>query len=224
MVERNSDSLVTGMERQQQSHSPAQYHNQPSPHSSHSRITLPPTPPMRPDSVFEGNNSPTMPSQTPSYFYSSASTQGHRNSYPPQQQKSPVYSSPESPYPPPSSYYPPPPPPTHSQPPSSMGYSKHMPPHPQHQLMIPVSVAPPSASNPWHHHHHSSPASHAAFPQSQDRYICQTCNKAFSRPSSLRIHSHSHTGEKPFKCPHHGCGKAFSVRSNMKRHERGCHQ
>jgi uncharacterized Zn-finger protein len=49
------------------------------------------------------------------------------------------------------------------------------------------------------------------------------CNKAFSRPSSLRIHSHSHTGEKPFQCPHKGCGKAFSVRSNMKRHERGCH-
>ena len=76
----------------------------------------------------------------------------------------------------------------------------------------------------WQHHHYISPSSSAAFAsQSQDRYVCQTCNKAFSRPSSLRIHSHSHTGEKPFKCPHAGCGKAFSVRSNMKRHERGCH-
>ncbi|ODQ76614.1 hypothetical protein LIPSTDRAFT_46862, partial [Lipomyces starkeyi NRRL Y-11557] len=54
-------------------------------------------------------------------------------------------------------------------------------------------------------------------------YVCQVCTRAFSRPSSLRIHSHSHTGEKPFVCGHQGCGKAFSVRSNMKRHERGCH-
>ncbi|KAI1003446.1 hypothetical protein K3495_g4760 [Podosphaera aphanis] len=80
-----------------------------------------------------------------------------------------------------------------------------------------------STGNPLQHHHYISPSSAASFPPTQDRYICQTCNKAFSRPSSLRIHSYSHTGEKPFKCPHQGCGKAFSVRSNMKRHERGCH-
>lgn len=89
---------------------------------------------------------------------------------------------------------------------------------------MPLGFAMPSSGgNSWQHHHYISPSSAASFPQSQDRYICQTCNKAFSRPSSLRIHSHSHTGEKPFKCPHAGCGKAFSVRSNMKRHERGCH-
>lgn len=75
----------------------------------------------------------------------------------------------------------------------------------------------------WQHHHYLQPVPGHLFTQSQDRYICQTCNKAFSRPSSLRIHSHSHTGEKPFKCSQVGCGKAFSVRSNMKRHERGCH-
>ena len=90
-------------------------------------------------------------------------------------------------------------------------------------MPVAVSLAPASGPSPWQHHHYISPSSAASFPQSQDRYICQTCNKAFSRPSSLRIHSHSHTGEKPFKCPHSGCGKAFSVRSNMKRHERGCH-
>ncbi|CAI6260519.1 unnamed protein product [Periconia digitata] len=90
---------------------------------------------------------------------------------------------------------------------------------------MPLPLPSPSAngSNPWQHHHYISASSQSAFPQSQDRYICSTCNKAFSRPSSLRIHSHSHTGEKPYKCPQPGCGKAFSVRSNMKRHERGCH-
>lgn len=86
------------------------------------------------------------------------------------------------------------------------------------------NASPIDTANPWQHHHYISPSASAPFAgQTQDRYVCQTCNKAFSRPSSLRIHSHSHTGEKPFKCQHMGCGKAFSVRSNMKRHERGCH-
>ncbi|OAA40055.1 C2H2 conidiation transcription factor FlbC [Metarhizium rileyi] len=90
-------------------------------------------------------------------------------------------------------------------------------------VAIPLAYTPSSNSNPWQHHHYLNPVHGLSYPQSQDRYICPTCSKAFSRPSSLRIHSHSHTGEKPFRCPHTGCGKAFSVRSNMKRHERGCH-
>lgn len=111
---------------------------------------------------------------------------------------------------------------------SSLGMyaQRPLPSHFQPQGMpLPVPVPSPGAtgSNPWQHHHYISTSSQSAFPQSQDRYICSTCNKAFSRPSSLRIHSHSHTGEKPYKCPQPGCGKAFSVRSNMKRHERGCH-
>ena len=87
-----------------------------------------------------------------------------------------------------------------------------------------ASAMDPNNPNQYQHHHYIAQTSTTNFTgQSQDRYVCQTCNKAFSRPSSLRIHSHSHTGEKPFQCPHKGCGKAFSVRSNMKRHERGCH-
>jgi len=191
-----------GQSGEQQSQS-AQYQSQ------QARVTLPPTPPMRPDSVFD-DNSPTS-STSPSSYYYPTPPQVHRNSFPPAQ-KPAVYSS-DPAYSSQQQYYSP------SQP----AYGRQN--SPLHsQLMVPVTVAPPTNSNPWHHHHHTAPSSHAAFPQSQDRYICQTCNKAFSRPSSLRIHSHSHTGEKPFKCPHHGCGKAFSVRSNMKRHERGCHQ
>lgn len=83
-------------------------------------------------------------------------------------------------------------------------------------LISPVTPA-------WQHHHYFPPSTTAPYQQNHDRYICRTCHKAFSRPSSLRIHSHSHTGEKPFRCTVPGCGKAFSVRSNMKRHERGCH-
>ena len=124
------------------------------------------------------------------------------------------------------SYFPPSssaaPPPTRAETPGGMAYQRPLP-----QSFPPVNapspMAPSSNAISWQHHHYLNPAPGHLFPQSQDRYICQTCNKAFSRPSSLRIHSHSHTGEKPFKCSQAGCGKAFSVRSNMKRHERGCH-
>ncbi|OBZ89578.1 Zinc finger protein C25B8.19c [Choanephora cucurbitarum] len=52
------------------------------------------------------------------------------------------------------------------------------------------------------------------------RYYCPFCNKPFNRPSSLRIHTYSHTGEKPFICQEKGCGRQFSVQSNMRRHQR----
>lgn len=51
-----------------------------------------------------------------------------------------------------------------------------------------------------------------------NRYKCNQCLKTFSRPSSLRIHILSHTGEKPHVCPQPGCGRRFSVQSNMRRH------
>ncbi|QPG76443.1 hypothetical protein FOA43_003832 [Brettanomyces nanus] len=47
---------------------------------------------------------------------------------------------------------------------------------------------------------------------------CTICKKVFNRPSGLRIHMHTHTGEKPFQCEWANCGKRFSVRSNMIRH------
>ncbi|KAJ3857471.1 hypothetical protein EV368DRAFT_77686 [Lentinula lateritia] len=52
------------------------------------------------------------------------------------------------------------------------------------------------------------------------KYECTYCGKGFNRPSSLKIHLNSHTGEKPFLCPVEGCGRSFSVLSNMRRHAR----
>ncbi|KAI1079706.1 hypothetical protein F5B20DRAFT_162148 [Whalleya microplaca] len=207
------------------------------------RAALPPTPPMSTDASFEGYNSPSTRSvsvvSAPNYYYETtppvedirhpqmAAAPATRmpvqpvqaSSYSPQAFASSYMGQPAM-----SSYYPtamPAAQPAHQQI-SGLFYQRPLP-QAFPPLPVTVSLAPASAGNPWQHHHYISPSSAASFPQSQDRYICQTCNKAFSRPSSLRIHSHSHTGEKPFKCPHAGCGKAFSVRSNMKRHERGCH-
>ncbi|KAJ7500045.1 hypothetical protein FB451DRAFT_1016154 [Mycena latifolia] len=54
----------------------------------------------------------------------------------------------------------------------------------------------------------------------QRRHVCHACGKRFNRPSSLRIHRNTHTGETPFQCPHPGCGRTFNVNSNMRRHFR----
>ncbi|KAI1825809.1 hypothetical protein F4861DRAFT_151829 [Xylaria intraflava] len=231
-------------------HSP-QSHSAPSksdtrPNSSHysgsgpSRVTLPPTPPMSTDASFEGYASPpTRPltqvpvvSGTANYYYETTPPveDVHRQQMSPPVARLPMQAQPYSPTSFASSYSNQPAMSNYYAPALSTGQSQISGvfyPRPLPQTFPPlsgaVSLPPASGANPWQHHHYISPSSAASFPQSQDRYICQTCNKAFSRPSSLRIHSHSHTGEKPFKCPHTGCGKAFSVRSNMKRHERGCH-
>ncbi|KAE8148487.1 hypothetical protein BDV25DRAFT_158164 [Aspergillus avenaceus] len=191
----------------------------------------PPTPPLRPGSGFHSNShSPSASSvssakgiKTESYTMtlpspsdrSSISSQGSVQHVSAAPYASPApsvasYSSPIEPSGPSAMYY--------QRAPSGTYQSAAVPPpSTAHQQMItPVTPA-------WQHHHYFPPSSSTPYQQNHDRYICRTCHKAFSRPSSLRIHSHSHTGEKPFRCTHAGCGKAFSVRSNMKRHERGCH-
>ena len=53
-------------------------------------------------------------------------------------------------------------------------------------------------------------------------HVCRVCNKLFQRPSTLKTHMNSHTGERPYFCPNDSCKRSFSVRSNMNRHYRKC--
>ncbi|KAJ8114359.1 hypothetical protein OPT61_g3735 [Boeremia exigua] len=232
------------MQRPQQ---PSAYITAPSV-TTNSRMTLPPTPPMHTDAAGDGQRSPSSASThsaaSAAYFMGAS-----LNNMEPHQQRQVLSSMPtmkrdsvpshsmspysgsmyaQSPYQSSpgnasaTSFYSPE---QHSYNSASMYAQRPLPSNyqPTMPLPMPQPNSAATSANPWQHHHYISTSSQSAFPQSQDRYICSTCNKAFSRPSSLRIHSHSHTGEKPYKCPQAGCGKAFSVRSNMKRHERGCH-
>ncbi|KAF2278124.1 uncharacterized protein EI97DRAFT_245882 [Westerdykella ornata] len=54
----------------------------------------------------------------------------------------------------------------------------------------------------------------------QKKHKCKVCDKRFTRPSSLQTHIYSHTGEKPFACEVKGCGRCFSVVSNLRRHQK----
>lgn len=196
---------------------------------SQHRVHLPPSPPQESESHFDGHEQSNSVSSTASTPYSTSAInnlepyQQRQVSHISQSAQRPVHGSPStyngSAYTSPSAA-------TTSS--SGMYYQRPLPTNfsPTTPMTVGPVGHPPSISHgspAWQHHHYFPPSSSTGYAQNQDRYVCQTCNKAFSRPSSLRIHSHSHTGEKPFRCSHNGCGKAFSVRSNMKRHERGCH-
>jgi hypothetical protein len=78
---------------------------------------------------------------------------------------------------------------------------------------------------PIHHHRRSKSTNNTLDflapldkPPPSEKYSCSFCQKGFSRPSSLRIHIYSHTGERPFACPEENCNRKFSVQSNMRRH------
>lgn len=68
------------------------------------------------------------------------------------------------------------------------------------------------------HRHEMGFACRAIGVQPRKQIACEICHKSFERPSALRVHKRSHSGEKPFNCAFVECKRTFSTRSNMKRH------
>lgn len=54
--------------------------------------------------------------------------------------------------------------------------------------------------------------------KSKKTFPCQECQKYFNSVEKLKVHSYSHTGERPYCCSHPDCNKAFVSKYKLLRH------
>lgn len=50
-------------------------------------------------------------------------------------------------------------------------------------------------------------------------FPCQLCDKAFNSVEKLKVHSYTHTGERPYKCTQQDCTKAFVSKYKLLRYK-----
>ncbi|KAG7260043.1 hypothetical protein CRUP_024315 [Coryphaenoides rupestris] len=55
-------------------------------------------------------------------------------------------------------------------------------------------------------------------PKKPGKYICHYCSRACAKPSVLKKHIRSHTGERPYPCV--PCGFSFKTKSNLYKHRK----
>lgn len=54
--------------------------------------------------------------------------------------------------------------------------------------------------------------------KSKKTFPCQECQKYFNSVEKLKVHSYSHTGERPYCCSHPDCNKAFVSKYKLLRY------
>uniref|UniRef100_A0A3B3CUE9 C2H2-type domain-containing protein n=1 Tax=Oryzias melastigma TaxID=30732 RepID=A0A3B3CUE9_ORYME len=54
--------------------------------------------------------------------------------------------------------------------------------------------------------------------QKPGKYVCDYCGRACAKPSVLKKHIRSHTGERPYPCV--PCGFSFKTKSNLYKHRK----
>ncbi|KAK4323076.1 hypothetical protein Pmani_006191 [Petrolisthes manimaculis] len=58
-------------------------------------------------------------------------------------------------------------------------------------------------------------------PSDKQAFMCPVCGKQFGQPYNLRRHLTTHTGERPYRCPH--CNYAASQNVHLEKHIRRIH-
>lgn len=92
-----------------------------------------------------------------------------------------------------------------------------------HSYHFSLQSVSPSSATPQSFSDEKPPHEESTLPKRKGKskmHTCTLCQKSFPRPSGLRTHMNSHSGDKPYKCPVTSCAKSFTVRSNAKRHIR----
>ena len=103
--------------------------------------------------------------------------------------------------------------PGHSQPRPSLNFLFPNISNTSTNLQPPLLFPPPGHPLPPFPPHRTGPGRR---PREKTMLPCNVCGKLFDRPSLLKRHMRTHTGEKPHICP--VCSKGFSTSSSLNTH------